>query len=49
MPQNIKTIKARKTLNSRGEWTLEVLAETDNFKAKAGVPGDTDNLRKLTS
>jgi len=38
MGQKIQKIKARKILNSRGEWTLEVLAETDNFKAKAGVP-----------
>jgi len=39
MIENIKTIYARKILNSRGEWTLEVMAESKNYKAKAGVPG----------
>ena len=39
MSEKIKKIKARKILNSRGEWTIEVLAESENYKVKAGVPG----------
>ena len=39
MEQEIQNIKARKILNSRGEWTLEVVAESKNFKVKVGVPG----------
>lgn len=35
----IEAIKARKILNSRGEWTIEVLISSENFKVKAGVPG----------
>jgi enolase len=34
----IQLIKARKILNSRGNWTLEVLAEGNGFRVKAGVP-----------
>lgn len=41
MNQTIKKIKARKILNSKGEWTLEVLAETENFQVRAGVPSGT--------
>ncbi|MCD6410409.1 phosphopyruvate hydratase [bacterium] len=39
MNSKIKKIKARKILNSRGEWTIEVLVESENYKVKAGVPG----------
>ncbi len=39
MEQEIQNIKAIKILNSRGEWTLEIVAESKNFKVKAGVPG----------
>ncbi|MCD5396408.1 MAG: enolase [Candidatus Pacebacteria bacterium] len=35
---SITNIKARKILNSRGEWTLEVLAESGDFQAKVGIP-----------
>ena len=34
----IKIIKAREMLNSRGNPTLEVLAETENIQVKASVP-----------
>jgi len=37
--EKIKKIYARKIINSRGEWTLGVVAESENYKAKAGVPG----------
>ena len=39
MSEKIEKIYARKILNSRGEWTLEVAAESENYKVKAGVPG----------
>ena len=39
MLPKIQTIKARKILNSRAKWTIEVLAESENFKVRAGVPG----------
>ena len=39
MNSKIKKIRARKILNSRGEWTVEVVAESENYKVKAGVPG----------
>ena len=38
MSEKIKKIYARKIINSRGEWTLGVVAESENYKAKAGVP-----------
>jgi enolase len=41
MPQIIKTIKAREILDSRGNPTIEVLAETKDFKVKASVPSGT--------
>jgi enolase len=38
MEEKIKSIKARKILDSRGNWTIEVLAKTENFSVRAGVP-----------